>query len=36
VAIADSAAPPKPRVISPYNPANAVTASRFLCLPPFV
>jgi phosphatidylglycerophosphate synthase len=24
------------RVVSPYNPANAVTASRFLCLPPFV
>jgi phosphatidylglycerophosphate synthase len=23
------------RVVSPYNPANAVTASRFLCLPPF-
>jgi phosphatidylglycerophosphate synthase len=22
--------------VSPYNPANAVTASRFLCLPPFV
>jgi phosphatidylglycerophosphate synthase len=25
----------KPRVVSPFNPANAVTASRFLCLPPF-
>lgn len=25
-----------PRVVSPFNPANAVTASRFLCLPPFV
>ncbi len=25
-----------PRVVSPYNPANAVTASRFLTLPPFV
>jgi phosphatidylglycerophosphate synthase len=25
-----------PRVVSPLNPANAVTASRFLCLPPFV
>jgi phosphatidylglycerophosphate synthase len=24
------------RVVSPYNPANAVTASRFLLLPPFV
>lgn len=24
------------RVVSPWNPANAVTASRFLCLPPFV
>ncbi len=30
------AAPAKPRVVSPYNPANAVTASRFLCLPPLV
>ena len=30
------AAAPAPRVVSPYNPANAVTASRFLCLPPFV
>jgi phosphatidylglycerophosphate synthase len=28
-------AAPRPRVVSPYNPANAVTASRFLCLPPF-
>jgi phosphatidylglycerophosphate synthase len=30
------AAPPAslPRVVSPWNPANAVTASRFLCLPP--
>lgn len=25
-----------PRVVSPLNPANAVTASRFLTLPPFV
>lgn len=24
------------RVVSPFNPANAVTASRFLTLPPFV
>lgn len=24
------------RVVSAWNPANAVTASRFLCLPPFV
>src|SRR5215510_13167756 len=24
------------RLVSPYNPANAVTASRFLTLPPFV
>ena len=24
-----------PRVVSPFNPANAVTASRFLTLPPF-
>lgn len=37
-----SAAVPGPRssaparVVSPWNPANAVTASRFLCLPPFV
>jgi phosphatidylglycerophosphate synthase len=29
---ADEAAP---RVVSPWNPANAVTASRFLTLPPF-
>ena len=26
----------QPRVVSPFNPANAVTASRFLTLPPFV
>jgi len=26
---------PPTRVVSPWNPANAVTASRFLCLPPF-
>lgn len=25
-----------PRVVSPFNPANAVTASRFLTLPPFL
>jgi phosphatidylglycerophosphate synthase len=31
-----SAAAPAPRVVSPFNPANAVTASRFLTLPPFV
>ena len=31
----DSGAAPA-RVVSPWNPANAVTASRFLCLPPFV
>lgn len=31
-----AAAAPAPRVVSPFNPANAVTASRFLCLPPFV
>lgn len=30
----DRAAPA--RVVSPFNPANAVTASRFLTLPPFV
>jgi phosphatidylglycerophosphate synthase len=29
------ASPPPRRVVSPYNPANAVTASRFLFLPPF-
>jgi phosphatidylglycerophosphate synthase len=34
VAIAVSAT--EPRVVSPYNPANAVTASRFLTLPFFV
>lgn len=28
------ASPPPRRVVSPYNPANAVTASRFLFLPP--
>lgn len=32
---AEQAAPP-PRVVSRLNPANAVTASRFLTLPPFV
>jgi phosphatidylglycerophosphate synthase len=31
---AESTAPePRPRVVSPWNPANAVTASRFLTLP---
>ena len=35
-AAAQAAPPPPPRrVVSPYNPANAVTASRFLFLPPF-
>ena len=29
-------AAPAKRVVSPWNPANAVTASRFLTLPPFV
>jgi phosphatidylglycerophosphate synthase len=29
-----AAQPAAPRVVSPWNPANAVTASRFLCLPP--
>lgn len=28
--------PTAPRIVSPYNPANAVTASRFLTLPPFL
>lgn len=32
---ASSPAVPK-RVVSPFNPANAVTASRFLALPPFL
>jgi phosphatidylglycerophosphate synthase len=40
VAVADAASEaaasaPTARVVSPYNPANAVTASRFLFLPPF-
>jgi phosphatidylglycerophosphate synthase len=30
---AGSAAPAAPRVVSPFNPANAVTASRFITLP---
>jgi phosphatidylglycerophosphate synthase len=34
--IGPAEAAPRPRVVSPFNPANAVTASRFLCLPPFV
>ena len=33
---ASGVAAPLRRVVSPYNPANAVTASRFLCLPPLV
>jgi phosphatidylglycerophosphate synthase len=33
---AAAAAAPVRRAVSPYNPANAVTASRFLFLPPFV
>lgn len=33
--VAVGAAPAARRVVSPFNPANAVTASRFLCLPPF-
>jgi phosphatidylglycerophosphate synthase len=28
--------PTEPRVVSPWNPANAVTASRFLTLPPLL
>lgn len=39
MATAVQAAPaeaPAPRVVSPFNPANAVTASRFICLPFFV
>ena len=35
-AVAGPVAPASaPRVVSPWNPANAVTASRFLTLPPF-
>jgi phosphatidylglycerophosphate synthase len=33
-AVADGAAARAPRKVSPFNPANAVTASRFLTLPP--
>jgi cardiolipin synthase len=33
-AVADGAAVHAPRKVSPFNPANAVTASRFLTLPP--
>ena len=33
-AVADGAAVAVPRKVSPFNPANAVTASRFLTLPP--
>src|SRR5512132_228507 len=33
-AVADGAAVNAPRKVSPFNPANAVTASRFLTLPP--
>jgi phosphatidylglycerophosphate synthase len=36
VAVAVSAEATPARVVSPFNPANAVTASRFLALPPFV
>ena len=32
---AADATPARARVVSRWNPANAVTASRFLCLPPF-
>jgi phosphatidylglycerophosphate synthase len=35
-AIAEVVAAPAKRVVSPWNPANAVTASRFLTLPPFM
>jgi phosphatidylglycerophosphate synthase len=31
-----SSATAPPRVVSPWNPANAVTASRYLTLPPFL
>ncbi len=34
-AVPSASAPPQ-RIVSPLNPANAVTASRFLTLPPFV
>ncbi len=33
---APASSPPAPRVVSRLNPANAVTASRFLILPPFL
>lgn len=33
-AVAEASPPAQPRVVSPWNPANAVTASRFLTLPP--
>jgi phosphatidylglycerophosphate synthase len=36
VIAADGAAGAAPRKVSPFNPANAVTASRFLTLPPFL
>jgi phosphatidylglycerophosphate synthase len=36
VSSSSPAAPPAPRVVSRLNPANAVTASRFLILPPFL
>ncbi|MDX2090122.1 MAG: CDP-alcohol phosphatidyltransferase family protein [Kofleriaceae bacterium] len=35
-AVARPGASAAPRVVSPFNPANAVTASRFLTLPPLV
>ncbi len=33
-AVAELSTPAQPRTVSPWNPANAVTASRFLTLPP--
>jgi len=36
IAAMTSRSTPSQRIVSPFNPANAVTASRFLTLPPFV
>jgi phosphatidylglycerophosphate synthase len=36
MAVASESLHAPPRIVSPWNPANAVTASRFLTLPPFL
>lgn len=36
MAVAESAEVARGRTVSPWNPANAITASRFLALPPFL